>query len=60
MALSTDKAANLINLYGATKLCSDIFVAGNNLSGEQLTRFGVAGYGNVAGSRGSVIPLLRN
>lgn len=60
VALSTDKAANPINLYGATKLCSDkLFVAGNNLSGEQLTRFSVVRYGNVAGSRGSVIPLFK-
>ena len=52
---STDKAANPINLYGATKLCSDkLFIAANNLSGEQKTRFSVVRYGNVAGSRGSV------
>ena len=60
VALSTDKAANPINLYGATKLCSDkLFIAANNLSGEQKTRFSVARYGNVAGSRGSVIPFFR-
>lgn len=60
VALSTDKAANPINLYGATKLCSDkLFVAANNLSGEQRTRFSVVRYGNVAGSRGSVIPYFR-
>ena len=59
VALSTDKAANPINLYGATKLCSDkLFIAANNLSGEQ-TRFSVVRYGNVAGSRGSVIPFFR-
>ena len=60
VALSTDKAANPINLYGATKLCSDkLFVAANNLSGEQHTRFSVVRYGNVAGSRGSVIPFFK-
>jgi len=60
VALSTDKAANPINLYGATKLCSDkLFVAANNLSGEQNTRFSVVRYGNVAGSRGSVIPFFK-
>ena len=60
MALSTDKAANPINLYGATKLCSDkLFVAANNLSGEHRTRFSVVRYGNVAGSRGSVIPFFK-
>ena len=60
VALSTDKAANPINLYGATKLCSDkLFVAANNLSGTQRTRFSVVRYGNVAGSRGSVIPFFR-
>ena len=60
VALSTDKAANPINLYGATKLCSDkLFIAGNNLSGDQKTRFTVVRYGNVAGSRGSVIPLFK-
>lgn len=60
VALSTDKAANPINLYGATKLCSDkLFVAANNLSGEQQTRFSVVRYGNVAGSRGSVIPFFK-
>lgn len=60
VALSTDKAANPINLYGATKLCSDkLFIAANNLSGEQKTRFSVVRYGNVAGSRGSVIPFFR-
>ncbi|WP_114095709.1 UDP-N-acetylglucosamine 4,6-dehydratase (inverting) [Thalassospira xiamenensis] len=60
VALSTDKAANPINLYGATKLCSDkLFVAGNNLSGKSHTRFSVVRYGNVAGSRGSVIPFFK-
>lgn len=59
VALSTDKAANPINLYGATKLCSDkIFVAGNNYSGAHRTRFSVVRYGNVVGSRGSVIPFF--
>lgn len=61
IALSTDKAANPINLYGATKLCSDkIFVAGNNLVGDRDLRFSVVRYGNVAGSRGSVVPFFRN
>lgn len=60
LALSTDKAANPVNLYGATKLASDkIFVAGNNLSGGSETRFSVVRYGNVLGSRGSVIPYFR-
>src|SRR5215210_4383593 len=59
IALSTDKAANPINLYGATKLCSDkLFVAANNYSGYHGTRFSVVRYGNVVGSRGSVIPLF--
>jgi UDP-N-acetylglucosamine 4,6-dehydratase len=59
MALSTDKAANPINLYGATKLCSDkLFVAGNNYSGKDGTKFSVVRYGNVVGSRGSVIPFF--
>lgn len=57
VALSTDKACNPINLYGATKLCSDkLFVAGNSYVGHQDTRFSVVRYGNVMGSRGSVIP----
>lgn len=60
IALSTDKAANPINLYGATKLVSDkLFVAGNNLTGARPTRFSVVRYGNVIGSRGSVIPFFR-
>jgi len=59
IALSTDKAANPINLYGATKLCSDkLFVAGNAYVGREHTRFGVVRYGNVLGSRGSVIPFF--
>jgi len=60
IAISTDKAANPINLYGATKLCSDkLFVAANNLAGKHKTRFSVVRYGNVIGSRGSVIPHFR-
>lgn len=60
VALSTDKAANPINLYGATKLASDkLFVAANNIVGPRPTRFSVARYGNVVGSRGSVIPFFR-
>lgn len=60
IALSTDKAANPINLYGATKLCSDkLFVAANNLVGDGPTRFGVVRYGNVVGSRGSVVPFFK-
>jgi UDP-N-acetylglucosamine 4,6-dehydratase/5-epimerase len=59
IALSTDKASNPINLYGATKLCSDkLFVSGNSYSGGQDTRFSVVRYGNVIGSRGSVIPFF--
>jgi UDP-N-acetylglucosamine 4,6-dehydratase len=60
VALSTDKAANPINLYGATKLCADkLFVAGNHYAGQNHpTRFSVVRYGNVLGSRGSVIPLF--
>ncbi len=59
IALSTDKAANPINLYGATKLCSDkLFIAGNAYVGRDHTRFGVVRYGNVLGSRGSVIPFF--
>lgn len=60
IALSTDKAVNPINLYGATKLCSDkLFVAGNSYSGDINTRFSVVRYGNVVGSRGSVIPFFK-
>ncbi len=60
IALSTDKAANPINLYGATKLASDkLFVAANNIAGGHTTRFSVVRYGNVFGSRGSVIPFFK-
>ena len=60
IALSTDKAANPINLYGATKLASDkLFVAANNMVGSRQTRFSVVRYGNVTGSRGSVIPFFK-
>jgi UDP-N-acetylglucosamine 4,6-dehydratase len=60
MALSTDKASSPVNLYGASKLCSDkLFVAGNHYAGSGSTRFAVVRYGNVMGSRGSVIPLFR-
>ncbi|HCE45657.1 MAG TPA: UDP-N-acetylglucosamine 4,6-dehydratase (inverting) [Lentisphaeria bacterium] len=59
IALSTDKAANPVNLYGATKLCSDkLFVSGNAMSGDIGTKFAVVRYGNVVGSRGSVIPFF--
>jgi UDP-N-acetylglucosamine 4,6-dehydratase (inverting) len=61
VALSTDKASSPINLYGATKLTSDkLFVSGNAYSGEHLTSFSVVRYGNVMGSRGSVIPFFKN
>ena len=57
IALSTDKAANPVNLYGATKLCSDkLFINGNSYAGPDATRFAVVRYGNVLGSRGSVVP----
>lgn len=60
IALSTDKAANPVNLYGATKLASDkLFVAANNISGAKGPRFSVVRYGNVVGSRGSVVPYFR-
>lgn len=60
IALSTDKAANPINLYGATKLASDkLFVAANNIAGDRPTRFSVVRYGNVVGSRGSVVPFFQ-
>ena len=59
IALSTDKAANPINLYGATKLASDkLFVAANNMAGGHKTQFSVVRYGNVVGSRGSVVPFF--
>ena len=59
IALSTDKAASPINLYGATKLCSDkIFISANNITGKKKIKFSVVRYGNVFGSRGSVIPLF--
>jgi len=61
VALSTDKAANPINLYGATKLASDkMFVAANNMSGKRDTSFAVVRYGNVLGSRGSVVPFFKS
>ena len=61
VALSTDKAAAPINLYGATKLCSDkLFIAANNIKGARDLRFSVVRYGNVMGSRGSVIPFFLN
>lgn len=61
VALSTDKASSPINLYGATKLASDkLFVAGNSYAGSHDTRFGVVRYGNVMGSRGSVIPFFQS
>jgi UDP-N-acetylglucosamine 4,6-dehydratase len=60
VALSTDKAANPVNLYGATKLCSDkLFVAANNMVGKKETLFSVVRYGNVLGSRGSVLPIFK-
>jgi len=59
IALSTDKSVNPVNLYGATKLCADkLFVAANGLSGKHRTRFSLVRYGNVIGSRGSVIPFF--
>ena len=61
IALSTDKAANPINLYGATKLCSDkLFVSANNIKGAKKCKFSVVRYGNVVGSRGSVIPFFKS
>lgn len=60
IALSTDKAVNPVNLYGATKLCSDkVFIAANSYSGGKGTKFSVVRYGNVIGSRGSVVPLFQ-
>lgn len=61
VALSTDKAVNPVNLYGGTKLVSDkLFIAANAYSGQRDTRFAIVRYGNVAGSRGSVIPFFRS
>lgn len=61
IALSSDKAASPVNLYGASKLASDkLFVAANNMAGDRPTRFAVARYGNVVGSRGSVVPVFKN
>ncbi len=61
IALSTDKAANPINLYGATKLAADkLFISANNLVGKGITKFSVVRYGNVIGSRGSVLPFFLN
>jgi len=60
MAISTDKAVNPINLYGATKLCAEkVFVQGNSYSGTKCTKFSCVRYGNVFGSRGSVVPLFQ-
>ena len=60
LALSTDKAVNPVNLYGATKLCSDkVFIAANSYAGDQGTIFSVVRYGNVVGSRGSVVPVFQ-
>ena len=60
IALSSDKAVNPINLYGATKLCADkLFIAGNSYSGDAKTRFSIVRYGNVYNSRGSVVPFFR-
>jgi UDP-N-acetylglucosamine 4,6-dehydratase len=60
IALSTDKAANPVNLYGATKLASDkLFISANNIVGSRQTRFSVVRYGNVVGSRGSVVPFFK-
>lgn len=60
IALSSDKAVNPINLYGATKLCADkLFIAGNSYSGDAKTRFCIVRYGNVYNSRGSVVPFFR-
>jgi UDP-N-acetylglucosamine 4,6-dehydratase len=59
LALSTDKAASPVNLYGATKLCSDkLFISANHYSGAHKTRFSIVRYGNVVGSRGSVVPFF--
>ena len=59
IALSTDKASSPINLYGATKLCADkLFVSAKNYAGNKKLKFSVVRYGNVMGSRGSVIPIF--
>ena len=59
MALSTDKASSPVNIYGATKLASDkLFISANNYKGKLRTKFSVVRYGNVMGSRGSVIPIF--
>ena len=61
IALSTDKAANPVNLYGATKLALDkLFIAANNIVGQRNTKFSVVRYGNVIGSRGSIVPYIRD
>src|SRR5207245_2183440 len=61
LALSTDKAVNPVNLYGATKLCAEkIVVQGNAYAAESATRLACVRYGNVVGSRGSVVPLFRS
>ena len=60
IALSTDKAVNPVNLYGATKLCAEkLFAQGNSYAGDSPARFAVVRYGNVVGSRGSVVPLFQ-
>jgi UDP-N-acetylglucosamine 4,6-dehydratase len=60
VALSTDKASSPINLYGATKLCADrLFISGNHYAASYVTRFCVVRYGNVSGSRGSIVPIWR-
>ena len=59
VALSTDKASSPINLYGATKLCSDkLFTSANNIKGKNKIKFSVVRYGNVFGSRGSIAPIF--
>ena len=61
VALSTDKACQPINLYGATKLCSDkLFIAGNSYTGDKKTKFSAVRYGNVMGSRGSIVPFFKD
>ena len=60
LALSTDKAVNPVNLYGATKLCAEkLLIQGNSYAGRRDTRFSCTRYGNVLGSRGSIIPVFR-